>query len=640
MKFNTLKLDILCYVVLFLVCTGLVLFVDVILVNLDNLKSNITMQNQPINKKSFDFLIETVGCRIPFMKPYDNSIKQFITAPKMPICNKGIPPLFQANLTTIFLDNSSLPAYNISDQNQLQCCYKAFWRKEPKEDENDNKIQYSDSCYGFNNSIKIEEEFIEVSCKYRNAGIYRDMFSFVPLKNTTNTTRPKTPSVLVVGLDAVSRLNLHRQMPQTVGVLQTMGAVELLGYNKVGDNTFPNLIPVLTGMTEEELVASCWPSSEHHFDNCSFVWKEYKRRGYTTAYGEDASWMGLFNYERRGFQKQTVDYAYNYFNRWSEEKIGNSHNMNVNECVGGRLVYRDLLEYINKFATVMDLNNLPYFGFFWGASISHDYLNQPKLADPIYRSFFRSLKDEGHLENTVLIFMSDHGIRWGGIRQTFQGRMEERLPFVFILLPDWYKSQQPMGYRNLRKNSKRLTTPFDLHETLVDLTDPYELKEDSWNRKEQHRGVSLFRSIRENRTCGEAGIVPHWCTCQRSTEIGVDMPEVLKAASFAVENMNQQLVGYAQCSRLRLDLVLNARLMTYDGKITEDDDKTEDYMLTVRTLPGEGVFEVTLRYNTNLTGNYSIVGTISRLNLYGKQSSCITDFHLKLYCFCKSFLRL
>lgn len=67
--------------------------------------------------------------------------------------------------------------------------------------------------------------------------------------------------------------------------------------------------------------------------------------------------------------------------------------------------------------------------------------------------------------------MSDHGIRWGDIRKTYQGQMEERLPFVIITLPKWLKETYPVAAANLKKNVRRLTTPFDLHETLKDLLD-------------------------------------------------------------------------------------------------------------------------------------------------------------------------
>lgn len=67
--------------------------------------------------------------------------------------------------------------------------------------------------------------------------------------------------------------------------------------------------------------------------------------------------------------------------------------------------------------------------------------------------------------------MSDHGIRWGDIRGTYQGQLEERLPFIVMALPKQFGQQYPEALRNLKTNVRRLTTPFDLHETFNDFLD-------------------------------------------------------------------------------------------------------------------------------------------------------------------------
>lgn len=65
-------------------------------------------------------------------------------------------------------------------------------------------------------------------------------------------------------------------------------------------------------------------------------------------------------------------------------------------------------------------------------SLTHDQLNNPQLADPLYASWLRTARDDGVLDKSVVVFLSDHGIRWGDIRETYQGRLEERLPFLMV----------------------------------------------------------------------------------------------------------------------------------------------------------------------------------------------------------------
>ncbi|CAH0557696.1 unnamed protein product [Brassicogethes aeneus] len=586
------------------------------------------------------FLVKTKGCRIPYMHPMDKTITKYIFKYDPPVCNNGIPSLYESNFTSLYLVNSSLPHYNLTDTKDLKCCYQEVSRRDVKgPKDNDNSFFTNKTCTNIGESTNIDKNYILITCRVNKHVIYTDMFWFVPSKvnNKTEMINDVTPplNVLMVGLDAVSRLNLHRQMPKTVAYLTQIDAVEMLGYNKVGDNTFPNLIPVLSGLTEGELKDSCWHGK--HFDNCTFLWNMFKNKGYMTSFGEDSSWMGLFNYMRHGFSRQPTDYAYGYFNRISEQKVGNAHSMNVDQCIGSREVYKDFLEYIGSVTRRFRMDNTPYFAFYWGASLSHDYLNKPSTGDESYLEFFRSLYEDGYLDNTVLVFMSDHGIRWGSIRQTYQGRMEERLPFVFVRLPDDYKKHHPQIYNNLKVNSHKLTTPFDLHETMADLLDPYSLTSDNIHSRNDtnDRGISLFSQIPDTRTCETAAIDAHWCTCQQSQEVAEDDPKVLEAAAFVVRRMNSLLKDLTECANLTLDAVLNARVMSHADAITNKKHEFEDYMITVRTAPGEGVFESTVRRVLEGTA-HEIMGTISRLNLYGKQSKCITDFHLKLYCYCKS----
>lgn len=54
--------------------------------------------------------------------------------------------------------------------------------------------------------------------------------------------------VLIIGLDSVSKLNFMRQLPKTYKLItRQLNAVVLIGFNKVGQNTFPNVVPMLTG---------------------------------------------------------------------------------------------------------------------------------------------------------------------------------------------------------------------------------------------------------------------------------------------------------------------------------------------------------------------------------------------------------
>lgn len=112
--------------------------------------------------------------------------------------------------------------------------------------------------------------------------VYKDTHSMVIDKGQRrfrNTDVPEKPSVLIISIDSLSRLNLIRSMPITHRLLETRGFLSLDGYTKVADNTFPNVVSILTGMFEEQMVKRCWKSPSDEMDGCPFLWNDFKEQG-------------------------------------------------------------------------------------------------------------------------------------------------------------------------------------------------------------------------------------------------------------------------------------------------------------------------------------------------------------------------
>ena len=172
--------------------------------------------------------------------------------------------------------------------------------------------------------------------------------------------------------------------------------------------------------------------------------------------------------------------------------------------------------------------------------MTHDFINYPTLMDRDLSELLGFMQHEKYLENTILFVLSDHGIRFGSFRQTtFQGMVEERLrkackvetimkslneflfslftAFLFAIFPKSFKQKYPLAVRNFKRNSRRLTTHFDVFETLKDLSNldvnslaNEKLKTRAEDLKEREgnfpRGISLFLEMPNERTCDNAGI--------------------------------------------------------------------------------------------------------------------------------------
>ncbi|KAM3964776.1 uncharacterized protein ACR2FA_001168 isoform 1-T1 [Aphomia sociella] len=620
-----------------------------------NNKDNLLMKNEilPFHMKNEEkihydkkyYTIETEGCIIPGMKPFDDSVKKFVEYPDtIEKCMDHNEITLDHNKTHIWIKKNMTSKYNdLNDNKTLICCYKPFFRPKFIEDVEsswvDDRIKYH-SCINFFDEIEVKHEFVRVNCSIEDRLVYDDFFLFAPKKefkvhnDKGEIDKNKTAyNILIMGIDAVSRLNFYRTMPKTVAFLKNKEAIDLAGYNKVGDNTFPNLIPMLLGVTPEELTKTCLPHKKATFDNCPFIWEWFKQAGYYTALGEDSGSLGTFNYIRVGFIDTPTDYYIHTFINEAEKEAGNNHDFNSYLCLNNRYFYNVLLDYIENLTT--ELRSSKLFSFFWEVTMSHDYLNYPMVMDDDYVNFFKRLDSSHYLNDTILFLISDHGIRWGDIRSTKQGRLEERLPFVFILLPPSFQDKYGEAYKNIKINSKRLTTPFDIHATLSDLVDLDNIvNKNIISRKEssygQQRSVSLFLPIPSNRTCKMAAIEDHWCTCHQDRTIQKESVEAVAASEHLIRYLNIILLEYIECAQLTVVEIIEAR-EKISGEPEENEVGWREIMVTVRTGPGDGIFEGTLRNNNE---EWTMAGSVSRLNLYGNKSHCVDDNILKLYCYC------
>ncbi|XP_034253052.1 uncharacterized protein LOC117652330 isoform X2 [Thrips palmi] len=615
-------------------------------------------------------LLDSPGCRIPAHEPFSAEVKGFVSDFPSVRCADP-PPLVRSNDTHLMLEKGLAAAYNVSS---VTCCYTAMWRFQGPRWQEDpevlrdglrhgNDIRFAKDCVAFEEPVAVPHEFVRVTCTGRRLSnktvdnkLYTDYHAFVPLRRPRGHPGGITPrehvsedalSVLIVGIDSLSRLNMIRKMPKTRAFLEEhLGARSMMAYNKVEDNTFPNLVPLLTGMNIPELRNSCWPEDSAHFDACPWVWKRFNAEGYVNMFAEDTAWMGLFHYLKRGFAVQPTDYDPRPLLYLGEKNLGRGGGFNAKYCIGQRHQIEVLFDYGLKFVRGMAVLRRKFFGLVWGTSLSHDMLNQPDEADDMYARFLGDLEATGLFNSTAVIFMSDHGLRFGSILSTYQGHLENMLPPMYVVLPEWVRRRYPLAIHNLECNRHSLVTVFDLHRTLhnlMDLTSLEQAKVEADGARvaaafaakggTPPRGISLFTPIPAARTCSDAGIPTNYCACQHLSQADPQAPDVQKSANFVVSHINS-IVTLA-CSTLRLDSVLEARkgtpLHTRDLKKEADEN---EFQVTLRTQPGDALFSATVRHHIK-SDRMQLAGSISRLNAYGNSSWCAESTALRPLCHCK-----
>ena len=474
-------------------------------------------------------LLNTTGCQVPNFDPFDPTTRDQTKLLPEQSCPEagGLTYLDDGGFVRI---NKTVSRVFYTDV-IAYCECQEIVRPSSKLYE-DFQFQYTDAVR-FNERVKFESEFVRVACFGANktrlyVGFHAQVRQKITniekqrsFKNSLASTKKEVnqPNVILIGFDSTSRLNSIRQLKTTRKYLfESLRAVELKAYNRVGMNTFPNMIPLLTGQYVNDFGADRFRS---HIDDLPLIWKRYSRRGYRTLFAEDGHpIMGFFTYRKPGFNQTPTDYYLRPLNL----AMKSEYNVRYNEplCIGAMPENRFVLNWLYDVIATPDPRPLFAVAFFWRRI--HEDMNELSRLDRMFAAFFRRLADERRLENTVLVVFSDHGVRFGQQKRTPIGVAEVNLPMSLIRVPPTFCAKNPSRLKNLKRNAgARLTTPFDVHETLVHILNLCKDHEDDDERGnsryrpepgKRRLGVSLFEQISSRRSCENLDIAAPYCGCR------------------------------------------------------------------------------------------------------------------------------
>ena len=85
----------------------------------------------------------------------------------------------------------------------------------------------------------------------------------------------------------------------------------------------------------------------------------------------------------------------------------------------------------------------------------------------------------------------------------------------------------------------------------------------------QQRGICLFKEIPVERTCENAAIAPHWCSCMKWTVIRTQSPQVNKAAIALIDKINSFTNEHRGiCSILTVSSINSAVMFAPNNKVS------------------------------------------------------------------------
>ena len=577
------------------------------------------------------YAVHTKGCKIPLLNPMDPTIMGFVT--KKTILLSHCP--YNDGLVSVNENRLQMNRALAKGKNVTYCEYAVISRPDVGSDDKvlvSPRVRFNDSAI-----LGEHKDLFHVYC-HSNNGTVVAKYSFatiIPRKSVEDRCVKKRREfekgkkrdhfdIILFGLDSMSRSNSIRHLIKTRDILlNQLGALEFKGYHKIGDNTLPNVLALLTGKSKSTILNGT-ALEDFDFSTQEYLWNVYSRAGYRTFFGEDGATYAIFNYEARGFNITPTDY---YLRPFFLE-IQPSYDCRNPSCSGCINPTRKMFDWLNTFTETF--SNRPHFALSFTSALTHDHMNTAAYSDPLTYQFVSRLRDSGAFRrNTIFIFFGDHGFRYGGLLSTRVGKLEASLPMMYMVLPTWFRERYPVQWRHLRVNAGRLTTLFDIHATLLHALTGF----DEANAPRTPHGLSLVAAdIPSNRTCRGANIPPTSCTCDKRVALETDDALVRAAADLTVDWLNGELVKFApRCAHLKLAAILTAAEMVPVSQLLFRAKRS--YKLSIRTNPGGAEFESVVDYYHKST-TYKVFPDLNRLNAYGNDSNCIRDPIARKYCYC------
>ncbi|TDG38206.1 hypothetical protein AWZ03_015372, partial [Drosophila navojoa] len=172
-------------------------------------------------------------------------------------------------------------------------------------------------------------------------------------------------------------------MPLTAKFVRREGWYSLSGYNKMADNTFPNVYTVLSGLALLDEHAFRWPKYRY----AKMIWRDYIRAGYATAVTEDVLSIPLFS---RIYKWTLAPYNIRSLLQRIAKTLKTYVRFGYDYCIGRRLAFSNVYDFCAQFITrhMLELDQ-PMFGFFWSCTFTHDDYNVATSLDRIFVDYLR-----------------------------------------------------------------------------------------------------------------------------------------------------------------------------------------------------------------------------------------------------------
>ncbi|XP_017784947.1 PREDICTED: uncharacterized protein LOC108568396 [Nicrophorus vespilloides] len=439
-------------------------------------------------------------CSFPNLKPFDKEVLRYIRSSpiKSMQCPRVGPDLFASDLSTLYQIQ-----HDFIDYSKIRCFYKTNgdWMK-------------------FYKALEINHaNVVQVKCTHLKKTVHRDYITIVPHLPIKSK---KSYNVLVLVLRDLSRMNFHRDMRETHRVTKKLRIVEMQRPNVISMDDHSNLVTMMRGCPDKRC-------------DGDFVWEEFRRRGFLTAYAED------------GIKKHlnTTEYNFDYDLRLDnnlQDFFGSKWNTNLHPlCMRNRKTHEVLLKFAKQLLNRSYLSDQNFFIWITINAVKGSE-DRVKDLDVDFARFFDYLSKAGHLNDTFVLFLSDRGNPLTDLHNIQRGFVESLLPFHFLSVPGWFKSESRVDFNNLKRNRDAPITPYDVYHSLKSLA----------NFDQPHLGIFSKLSKDNNPYIPSEYKACYW------RQIPNNDSEALKAARYSIDYVNYK-VQNTECLIINLKIIVSVR---------------------------------------------------------------------------------
>jgi hypothetical protein len=561
-------------------------------------------------------------CLLPLLDPWDPDILDFVSYMPSTECASQQPSLLYTRGDRLVFNTSKLASLGLTWA-ELRCVYSYVFLKSP--DVTD--ILPSRELHGVGVQLSADHNSVAVKCDGKNGTrIYENVLMYVPaLKATPGKKKAGAGrySVTMLLIESMSQMNVLRSLPSTLATVEALGGALLQGHHKVAENTECNVHAIQYG----EMI------------------NRYQEHGWLTLLMEDAAVWGtslkfpvspdityLAHYKT--LSQSGTRLRSNNLARWLEHDKEFTKSV-VYKCQQEQLLYKYQFDMIRDFHFAYK-DQLTFSWTHHGEG-THDDLNFHKYYDKDLNKMIQELSASGALNDTFFVVFGDHGFGGYRFRAHRQGHIESTMPGLMILPPLSFAQRHPEMAAQLKSNSGKLTSQWDLNRTLRHILSLSLGMEESaifsnhfadarghCNRSPMERGTSLFLPVGD-RTCSEVHVPLEYCSCEGGAR---RLPPRAMAglASAALRDMDAFLRPLWGCRPLALVKVLEAQARAEGGTMMLEARVTvvpRNATFFIRIFPGPG-------QQANVTA------VLTRLDRFEPTSRCVPagEVSLRPFCIC------